>query len=67
MYGGNKMWYIFYPKKKTEKVLVLKSRPTRKRCNEFGFAEGPFKNLKQVKRRLNQMNIPIERRTKRGI
>ena len=60
-------WYIWYPKKKTEKVLVLHSRPNPKDAAEFGFAEGPFKTLSSVKRRLNEMNIPVERRTKRGL
>jgi len=59
-------WYIWYPKKKTEKVLVIKTRPSPKQASEFGFAEGPFKNLASVKRRLNEMNIPVERRTERG-
>ena len=59
-------WYIWYPKKKNEKVLIVKSRPSYGQTKNLGFAEGPFKNLVSVNRRLNQMNVPESRRTQRG-
>lgn len=54
-----------YPRTTKIKVSVVKKRPNPKTVKDnYGFAEGPFKNLVAVKRRLNGMNIPAKRRPK---
>lgn len=55
-------WYILYPKNKKEEVKLLKRKPTRRYWNKYGFSEGPYKNLTEVKKRLNQMDITQKRR-----
>jgi len=61
-------YYILYPRSLKIKVSIVTKRPSWKTVKDnYGFAEGPFKNLKQVKRRLNQMNIPNKRRPKNVI
>jgi len=61
------LYYILYPNKKcSKKVMVTKHKPdpkTHRKC--YGFAEGPLKNLKEVKHRLNWMNVPDNKRPKK--
>ena len=56
-------YYIKYTKNKNDKVVIVKKRPDPRRQQKFVFTEGAFTTKKQVVRRLNQMNIPKERRT----
>ena len=57
-------YYILYPKDKRKKVRVVTKRPTRAWRN-YGFAEGPMGTIKDVKHRLNQMNISNFNRPKK--
>lgn len=58
-------YYILYPRTTKIRVSVVTKRPNPKLVKDnYGFAEGPFKNLRAVKIRLNLMNIPVERRPK---
>jgi len=57
-------YYILYPKSKKGKVKIVTKRPGRAYHSNYGFAEGSFKNLTEVKKRLNWMNVPVERRPK---
>lgn len=56
-------YYILYPKNKTKPVKIVSKRPDpKKEEKEYGFAEGSFKTIKEVKTRLNWMNIPNKKR-----
>ena len=54
--------YILYPKDHTKPVKVVWKKPRPQK--RYGFAEGSFDTKKQVKWRLNWMNIPTKRRPK---
>ena len=55
-------YYIKYPKNQKEKVAIVSKRPDPRRQKKYGFAEGSFNSKKEVITRLNQMNIPVDRR-----
>lgn len=56
-------YYILYPKSVVNKVKIITKRPTgRQYWKKYGFCEGSFKNKCSVIRRLNMMNVPVERR-----
>lgn len=56
-------FYIKYPKNKSKPVAVVSKRP--RPSKNYGFAEGSFKTLKDVRTRLNWMNVPVERRPRK--
>jgi len=60
------VYYILYPKNNKDKIKIVTKRPNPKiERKRYGFAEGSFKTIKDVKIRLNWMNISNERRPKK--
>jgi len=57
-------YYILYPRNKKDKVILQRARPSQRMWKSYGFAEGPYTNLTEVKKRLSAMNVPIEKRPK---
>ena len=58
-----KGYYIYYPKRKTDEVLITK-KPENWHDYIYAFGEGPYKTKDDVIRRLNWMNISVDKRPK---
>ena len=62
-----KVWYyVLHPHDPRDKVRVVTRRPNPEKLRQrYGYSEGPFRTIKDVKLWLNWMNIPNERRPKK--
>lgn len=56
------MYYILYPRSKTGSVKVWNKPPPTRAVTGYAFYEGPFRTIKAVTKRLNQMGIPSSKR-----
>ncbi len=54
------VYYIKYPRSMNDIVSVVTRRP--KPSKRYDFAEGPFKTIDSVIRRLNMMEVPAPHR-----
>ena len=61
------LWTIIYPSSngRRKNVKVMHGKPTKRQESFGGWAEEGFKNLTNVKFRLNWMNIPNNKRPKK--